>query len=131
MVQSILAQWGLIIFTTIRFKSQFFKDFFPNLFSTDLKPTSTCLSKSTKKLTDVWYGTLAKTKIIYPKNMRAKVAMDFTQYKFGTPWQLKKSKSLEPFWSYQLLTALPIWPIWPSFEGKWAGLAGLPIGCAV
>ena len=31
------------------------------------------------------------------------------------PWQLKKSKSWGPYWSYQL-TALPIQPIWSIFE---------------
>jgi hypothetical protein len=35
-------------------------------------------------------NTLAKTEIIYPKNVRAKVAMDFT------------SNEKFPFWSYQL-----------------------------
>jgi hypothetical protein len=40
---------------------------------------------------------MAKTEIIYPKNMGVSVAMNSRH-----PWQLKKSKSWEPFWSYQL-----------------------------
>ena len=35
-----------------------------------------------------WLGgwvTLAKTEIIYPKNVRAKVAMDFTSDKYSAP----------------------------------------------
>ena len=38
--------------------------------------------------------------------------MDFT---YRDPWQLKKSKSWEPFWSYQLHSTA-ISPIWPNFE---------------
>ena len=44
-------------------------------------------------------GTLAKTEIIYPKNVRAKVAMDFTSDKYPTPRTIEKMKIL---WSYHL-----------------------------
>ena len=39
-------------------------------------------------------GTLAKTEIIYPKNVRAKVAMDFTSDKYATPRTIEKMKIL-------------------------------------
>ena len=39
-----------------------------------------------------WYDclTLTKTEIIYPKNVRAKVAMDFTQDKYSAPRTIEK-----------------------------------------
>ena len=40
------------------------------------------------------------------------------------PWQLKKSKSWGPFWSYQLNSTANSAP-WPILLGKWAGLAVL------
>ena len=47
-------------------------------------------------------GTLAKTEIICPKNVGALIAMKFKKINNRHPKQLKKSKSWEPFWSYQL-----------------------------
>ena len=38
------------------------------------------------------------------------------------PWQLKKSKSWRPFWSYQLKCTANSAPF-AHFRGKWAGLA--------
>ena len=38
--------------------------------------------------------TLAKTKMIYPKNLRAKVAMDFTLVKYLAPMAIEKMKIL-------------------------------------
>ena len=38
--------------------------------------------------------TLAKTKMIYPKNLRAKVAMDFTSVKYSAPMAIEKNKIL-------------------------------------
>jgi hypothetical protein len=38
--------------------------------------------------------TLLKTKILYPKNVRAKVAMDFTSDKYSAPMAIKKIKIL-------------------------------------
>ena len=38
--------------------------------------------------------TLAKTEIIYPKNVRAKVAMDFTLDKYSAPMTIEKMKIL-------------------------------------
>ena len=40
----------------------------------------------------------------------------------GPPWQLKKSKSWEPFWSYQLNSIADLANL-AQFLGKWAGLA--------
>ena len=42
---------------------------------------------------------MAKTEIIYPKNVRAKVAIDFTLDKYSAP--RTKLKSWELFWTYQ------------------------------
>ena len=39
-------------------------------------------------------STLAKTKIIYPKNVGAKVAMDFTYDKYSAPMAIEKIKIL-------------------------------------
>ena len=41
--------------------------------------------------------TLAKTKMIYPKNLRAKVAMDFTSVKYSAPMAIEKIKILGAF----------------------------------
>ena len=38
--------------------------------------------------------TLAKTEIIYPKNVRAKEVMDFTQDKYSAPMAIDKIKIL-------------------------------------
>ena len=40
------------------------------------------------------YFTLAKTKIIYPKNVGASVAMNFTQDKYSAPMAIEKIKIL-------------------------------------
>ena len=37
---------------------------------------------------------MAKTKIIYPKNVRAKVAMDFTKDRYSTPMEIEKTEIL-------------------------------------
>jgi hypothetical protein len=37
--------------------------------------------------------TLAKNKIIYPKNVRAKVAMDFTSDKYSAPMAIEKNQN--------------------------------------
>ena len=44
--------------------------------------------------------------------------------KWINPWQLKKSKSWEPFWSYQLISTADLANL-AIFWGKWAGLAVL------
>ena len=38
--------------------------------------------------------TLAKTEMIYPKNVRAKVAMDFTENKYSASMAIEKIKIL-------------------------------------
>ena len=43
------------------------------------------------------------------------------------PWQLKKSKFLEPFWSYQLYSTVSLDNL-AQFWGRWAGLAVLLAG---
>ena len=40
------------------------------------------------------HDTLAKTEIIYPKNVRAKVAMDFTYDKYSAPKAIENIKIL-------------------------------------
>ena len=45
---------------------------------------------------------MAKTEIIYPKNVGVSAARISHKMNYRHPWQLKKSKSWEPFWSYQL-----------------------------
>ena len=39
------------------------------------------------------YCTLPKTEIIYPKNVRAKVAMDFTYDKYSAPRIMEKNEN--------------------------------------
>ena len=60
-------------------------------------------------------NTMAMTEMIYPKNVGASLAMNFTKKGLSAPMAIKKSKSWEPFWSYQL-NSTAIWPIWPNFE---------------
>ena len=63
--------------------------------------------------------TMAKTEIIYPKNVGASVAMNFTQDEYSAPMAIEKSKSWVPFWSYQLnSTANPA-----HLPQNWAKLA--------
>ena len=45
------------------------------------------------KLAKQWLYTLAKTQIIYPKNVRAKVAMDFTYNKYSAPTAIEKNQN--------------------------------------
>ena len=42
----------------------------------------------------MFYFKLVKTKKIYPKNVRAKVAMDFTLDKYSAPMAIEKIKIL-------------------------------------
>ena len=49
--------------------------------------------------------TLAKTEIMYPRNLRAQgewISNKMNKLNNWNPWQLKKSNSYEPFWSYEL-----------------------------
>ena len=70
------------------------------------------------------FRTLAKTEIIYPKNVGALVAMDFTSDKYSAPRTIEKMKILGALLE---LPALPIQPIylkigpnWPNRQCFWA-----------
>ena len=68
--------------------------------------------------------TPAKTEIIYPKNVGLQWQWISHKINIRHPWQLKKSKSWEPFWSYQLNSTADLANL-AHFWGKWAGLAVL------
>ena len=67
---------------------------------------------------------MAKTEIIYPKNVGAKVERISHKMNYKHPWQWKKTKSWEPFWSYQLDSTANS-AHFARFLGKWAKLAVL------
>ena len=64
-------------------------------------------------------ATLANTEIIYPKNVRAKLAMDFRSDKYLAHRTIEKMKIWEPFWRDQVnSTANP-----DHLTQNWAKLA--------
>ena len=56
------------------------------------------MKKTLKKTTKTVFkrDTLAKNKIIYPKNVRAKVAMDFTSDKYSAPRTIETRLKVNP-----------------------------------
>ena len=61
-----------------------------------------CKKHSAEKHSLEKHATLDKTEIIYPKNVGHKWQWISHRMNNRHPWQLKKIKSWDPFWSYQL-----------------------------
>ena len=69
-------------------------------------------------------NTLAKTELLFPKNAGHRQQWISHKMNNRQPWQLKKSKSWGPFWSYQLNSTANLAHL-PRNRAKWVELAVL------